>query len=449
MIKLRYLLGLLMIGAFVLGACATDAAEAPEEAEEAAEVVVAVDPEACNLAAPAEAVEINLIHWPFASMDFMAAEVEKCQEVENISVNVQALAFTDVVDAINLALSTGNDSPYDIVHGTAAEFANWGPQGWMMPLDDLIAKYGDEYGLDDISAGAFSGATFDGKVYGIPLIGDSQVIAYRTDLFEAAGLSGAPTTYDEIITACEALTDPSLDVPFQIDFSAGWAQEFEFLAALRSFGGDYVNADNTPTFNGPEGVAALEKMVAVKEACMGDAYLSFGYIEGADGVSNGTIAFASHWATSMPGMWDPEVTDFMDVIAFAPAAAANPGGGLSGTSWLNFFFIPLNTQNDPDLIFRMIMEAADLESMTRGASLGVMSRSSITEGVVPNAIAVNTTIAEGVGAYEINPAIPLVQVALGEELPFVFGGSKTPQEALDAAAAAYTAEAIAQGYISE
>ena len=450
--KVRYLISLLVIGAFVLGACATPAAEVTEEAEAPAEVEaepeVEVDPEACNLAAPSSPAEINLFGWPFAATEFFADEVEKCEEVENITVNSQQMEFTSVVEQVNLALSTGSPSPYDIIHGTGTEFSIWGPAGWLMPLDDLIAKYSDQYDLADIPEGAFSGAIYEGKVYGIPLIGDSQVIAYRSDLFEAAGLA-VPTTYDEIIAACAALADvEGLDVPFEIDFSADWAQEIEFIAALRSFGGDYVNDDNTPGFAGPEGVAALEKMIEVRDACMGDAYLSLGYEAGEAGLNNGTIAFVSIWATSMASMWDPEQSEYSDVIEFAPAAAPLAGGALGGTAWGNYYFIPATTQNDPDLVFQIIMEAADLESQTRGAEFGVMSRSSITQGV-PNMAAVNTTIAEGVGAYEINPAVPLVQAALWAELPFAFGGSKTAQEALEAAAAAYIAEAVAQGYLSE
>ncbi len=162
--KVRYLISLLVIGAFVLGACATPAAEVAEETEAPTEVVVEpeveVDPEACNVAAPGSPVEINLIGWPFAATEFYADEVEKCEEVENITVNSQQLDFTAVVEQVNLALSTGDPSPYDIIHGTGTEFSTWGPGGWLLPLDDLIAKYSDQYDLADIPEGAFSGATY-------------------------------------------------------------------------------------------------------------------------------------------------------------------------------------------------------------------------------------------------------------------------------------------------
>ena len=48
----------------------------------------------------------------------------------------------------------------------------------------------------------------------------------------------------------------------------GW--EIEFMHFIRSFGGSYLNdEDNTPIFNGDEGVAALTKMKEVVDGCMG------------------------------------------------------------------------------------------------------------------------------------------------------------------------------------
>ena len=67
---------------------------------------------------------------------------------------------------------------------------------------------------------------------------------------------------------------------------------------------------------------------------------------------------------------------------------------------------------------------------------------------MPTLLAVNTTIADGVGPYEPNPAIALVQAALWGVLPLVISGDMTAQDALDAAAEAYIAEATAQGYLN-
>ncbi|MFV1962456.1 MAG: ABC transporter substrate-binding protein [Acidimicrobiia bacterium] len=442
-------MGLLIALALVAAACGGVDSEpaATDTTAVSTTAAVVVDPTACNVAAPDSAVTINYLGWPFAATQFYAEELEKCEEVENISVNIEFLDFDQALDQMRLALSAEGDSPYDIIHVTNPEAAEFGFNGWLLPLNDLIDKYRDEYDLDDIPQSAWDGALIDGNYLGVPMIGDSQIISYRSDLFTEYGLA-VPTNYDEIISACGVLADaPGIDIPFAMDFSAGWAIEIEFLAALRSYGGDYLVAGgNQPGFAGAEGVAALTKMKEVSDACMGDAHLTYGYQAASDGLANGSIAFISIWASTVEGLQKPENSDYPDVIKYAPAAEPQTGSLLGGTAWLNYYAIPAATTLDPELVFLAILEATDAVSQKEGGQFGVVTRESVTDGV-PTVEAVNRTIADGVGPYEPNPAIALIQGALGNVLPFVFTGEMTPGEALDAAAEAYIAEATAQGYL--
>ena len=109
--------------------------------------------------------------------------------------------------------------------------------------------------------------------------------------------------------------------------------------------------------------------------------------------------------------------------------------------------IPANTTNDPDLIFRIIMEAADARSQRDAAELGMASRLAVAEYGGVYLPAAGQTIAEGIGIYSTNPANGIVRAKLGEFLPLVGTGEMTAEEALNAAAEAYTEEATAQGYI--
>ena len=167
-------------------------------------------------------------------MDFYADEMKKCGEVKNIDVNVQLQDFQATKEAFRLANAGGGDSPFDIMHVANTGITEFGLIGWFLPLNDLIDKYRDEYNLDDISATGWEGATIDGKIYGIPATANTLHLAYRSDLFKKYGLK-VPKSYDEVIEVCKVLQkDPSIDVPFTLDLSAGWAWEIEFLAFIRS-----------------------------------------------------------------------------------------------------------------------------------------------------------------------------------------------------------------------
>ena len=138
------------------------------EEEEAMEEEVAVDPAACNLAAPGAATEVNVIGWSFEIMNFYADEMEKCSEVENVDVNVQLQDFVATREMFNLAMTGGDESPFDIMHVSNPELNEFGNNGWLLPLNDLIDQYRDEYDLDDIPDVSWDGATIDGVIYGIP-----------------------------------------------------------------------------------------------------------------------------------------------------------------------------------------------------------------------------------------------------------------------------------------
>ena len=46
-------------------------------------------------------------------------------------------------------------------------------------------------------------------MYGLPFDGESTGLFYRKDLFEAAGITGPPKTWEEFKAAAEKLTDPA------------------------------------------------------------------------------------------------------------------------------------------------------------------------------------------------------------------------------------------------
>jgi len=60
----------------------------------------------CDLEAPAEPVQVNVIGWTFPIMDFYASEIESCNQVENLDVNVQMLQSADAQAEMRLAASS-------------------------------------------------------------------------------------------------------------------------------------------------------------------------------------------------------------------------------------------------------------------------------------------------------------------------------------------------------
>lgn len=402
----------------------------------------------CELEAPADATEINMIGWSFPITDYYAEELNECNSVENLTVNTQLLASADAQEQVRLALSTGGDSPYDIVHFANSGVAEWGGAGWLLPLNDLIDEYSEAYNLEDIPEAAWDAVTIDGQIYGIPIVGNTLHFIYRTDIYEEMGLE-VPETYDDVIANCEAIGVDNMDydAPFTINLSAGWAWEIEFFQFIRAYGGDFLNEDLTPAFNSEEGVQAAQLLLDVAEACMGDFGYSFALNDQEVAMQLGTLPATNMWASRAANMSDAERTDLSDVIGYAPAPRVLEDGPRAGSAWNDFYGIPATVTNDPELIFQIIMEAADEESQAEAATVGMTTRLAVAGNGGPYLEAAGITVAEGIGSYDKHPAIGIVRAKLGEFLPLIGTGDLTPQEALDQAAEAYLEEATAQGYI--
>ncbi|MEM7534643.1 MAG: extracellular solute-binding protein [Chloroflexota bacterium] len=453
-----------------------------ETAEEMAESAIEEEKEAesngCNITPPAIQTSINVIGWPFPITEFYMDELAECGEVDNVTVNTELVDAASVHQQARVALSVGGKSPYDIIHESPPQMIEFASAGWLRPLDDLVEKYREQYDLDDIPESAWAAASYDGQIYGVPFIGNTTHLMVRSDLFEQYGLE-IPTTYDEVIAACEVLKtaldldlnpeedpegapvedgsdaaddllNPMVEVPFVMNLHAGWAWELEFLHFYRSFGGaSYLNEDNSAAFNNKMAAAAVYKMMEVVDSCMGKTGLAYTLADSESGMRKGQVAFVNLWANYAPEMYNEETSNFVDEIIFAPAPAPNVEGSLGGSTWIDMYVIPATSGVDPELTFQIIMEAVDLESQMAAAELGVVTRDAVaTSGAGgPYLNAVATTLANGAGSYAPNPAVTLAQTALGNWLPYVGVGELTPEEALRAAEMDYTMMAIAQGYL--
>ena len=78
-----------------------------------------------------------------------------------------------------------------------------------LPQTDIANTDASQAVVDTLGAGTFSPrslelVTVDGKLIGVPSDSWAQMLVYRKDLFEEAGLA-APTTYETILAAAKAL----------------------------------------------------------------------------------------------------------------------------------------------------------------------------------------------------------------------------------------------------
>ena len=119
--------------------------------------------------------------------------------------------------------------------------------------DEKLA--GPDWDIDDFFPSALLAETVDGVLTGVPIVTEQEIIYYRKDLFEEAGIK-VPTTMEELEAAAEYFNDP--DTGFFGFVSRGQRSPAvtQFSSYLYSFGGNF-NVDGKATLNTPEAIEAF------------------------------------------------------------------------------------------------------------------------------------------------------------------------------------------------
>jgi len=126
--------------------------------------------------------------------------------------------------------------------------------GWLYDISELIDD--PEMAADDFFASTLSLYKNDDAYFGVPLVTEREILYYRTDLLEAAGVA-VPTTLEELKAAAEALTDPDEGVYGIVARGLTAAAVTQFSGYLYSMGGDWMNAEGNATVDTPEAIAAF------------------------------------------------------------------------------------------------------------------------------------------------------------------------------------------------
>jgi sorbitol/mannitol transport system substrate-binding protein len=219
---------------------------------------------------------------------------------------------------------------YDVLTIGTYEVPIWAKQNWLLPLTGL----GATYDADDILPPIRSGLTVDGKLYAAPFYGESSMIMYRKDLFEAAGLKmPEKPDWDFIKSAAAKITDKPKEIyGICLRGKPGWGENMAFLTTMaNSYSGRWFDEKWRPTFDGPEWKKTL------------DTYLELMKTSGPPGASsNGFNENLALFQSGKCGMWidatvaasfvsDPKASKVADKVAYAPAPC---GSTCKNANWL-------------------------------------------------------------------------------------------------------------------
>lgn len=168
------------------------------------------------------------------------------------------------------------------------DHASFTTMGVFQDITDLVEAWGE---AGNFFAGSLNTATLDGKIYGLPDNSNCLAFMYNIDMFEAAGIDKVPETWDELYEAAVKLTTDDV-YGLAVSMPASEEATFQFMPWLLSTGATIENLDSEEAI----------KAVAFLHDLIKGGYMSADVINWNQGESNSQF-IAGKAAMQIVGPW--------------------------------------------------------------------------------------------------------------------------------------------------
>ena len=188
-----------------------------------------------------------------SDQEFWEEQLEPLEKEENCNFDVQILPWSNYEEKYLSGVTSGN--------GPDIGFMSMEMMGDYI-AKDLLADMGSYFNDEEKDNYIYYDyGTIDGKQYALPFIaGNARILIGNKAILEKAGVTQMPTTWDELVSACQAIQKTSPDVkPFDMALGGAWGNVDEnFLPFFWSAGGELLDEDGNVNIDTEEGREAMQ-----------------------------------------------------------------------------------------------------------------------------------------------------------------------------------------------
>lgn len=207
-------------------------------------IVVALSSLCICAGAAAQSGELRVLVANHPYGELLKLSIPQFEKSTGIKVNVESLQEGQLTQKLTTEFATKSSTVDVFMTRPLQEGKMFSKNGWYAPLTG--------YDFADYPKNIMDAASFGGKPYIVPLVTEWQVLYYRKDLLQQAGLK-VPTTFDELEAAAQKLNSESV---------AGFASRGKGAAAVTqlssyvfNYGGQYLDK-GTAVFNSKPAIDA-------------------------------------------------------------------------------------------------------------------------------------------------------------------------------------------------
>jgi multiple sugar transport system substrate-binding protein len=446
--RLYFSLAAVLLLAALLTACVVQqpSAPAPPAEQPAAEAPAAQEGAAEEPAAQEEAAGEK----PFAGTELVLASmtdqyitafrylIPKFEEETGIKITMDELGYVDLYQKLT-ADFVGHTANYDLMTVDIVWSGEYAANGYTLPLDEFMERDKDELQLDDIMPVAWTLGEWEGQHWAYPLAGYANVLNYRKDVLEEAGIE-PPKTQEELLDAAQKLTKADQEFyGIALLGAKGSAVAQDYMAWVQQHGGSILDENGKPALNTPENVEILEFFGTLFEYAPPGA-TDYWWDQRETAFRSGNVAMMEGWSIARAGYENPEISTIVgnvDITVAPVSEGMEPKYGFGGWG------IGINADSEnAEAAWEFIKWVASPEIQKEWIRHdGAPIRRSTLED--PELVAeypwfpiLLESFEKGDGDYR--PRIPeysIIQDALGSAVNAFLVGELTAQEALDQAQA--------------
>jgi multiple sugar transport system substrate-binding protein len=343
---------------------------------------VALPAFAQDAAQPYAGTQLAVLMEGHPTTEGIQALIPEFTKETGIEVQLEVVPESDITAKMLLEFSSGSGR-YDVVQNNIIYIPGFVKAGYIDPLDDLAQKLPKYLDKADFVPGYLNTNIVDGKLYGLPVYGESTFLMYRKDLFDQYGLT-PPKTFDDVTVAAETIKEKSNGEITGITMrgAQGIQNVYVWAGWLWGYGGEFISSDGKSALGSDEAAKSLDAFANVLRNYGPVGVANFGWEENRVLFQQGKAGMTMDATVNGAFNEDPSVSSVVGKVGYVPVPTQSGTlkGGSSSLAVHSLYVASASKQKEAAFLFASW--ATDKEQQIK--SFGIAPNSGVTSQAALN-----------------------------------------------------------------
>ncbi|HTO34568.1 MAG TPA: sugar ABC transporter substrate-binding protein [Pararhizobium sp.] len=334
-----------------------------------------------DAAKPYDGAQISVLMEGHPTTDGIQALLPEFTKETGIEVQLEVVPESDITAKMLLEFSSGSGR-YDVVQNNIIYIPGFVQAGYIDPVDELATKLPTYLDKADFVPGYLNTNVIDGKLYGLPVYGESTFLMYRKDLFEEYGIR-PPKTFDDVTAAAKTIKEKSDGKIAGITMrgAQGIQNVYVWAGWLWGYGGEFISSDGKSALDSDEAAKSLDAFANVLRNYGPVGVGNFGWEENRVLFQQGKAGMTMDATVNGAFNEDPSISSVVGKVGYVPVPAQSDKlkGGSSSLAVHSLYITNASAQKEAAWLFATWATAKEqqIKSFSIAPNSGVSSQAAL------------------------------------------------------------------------